>query len=142
MPTNLIRIFYVSKATREMGKSDVADILSKSCNNNRQSGITGVLCYKAGYFAQILEGEELPVLESYVRIAKDKRHSDLVIITIATTDKQLFKGWSMGCINEDMVPFVSIEDILRLRRESMLRSDAGTMIQRWLKLLETQSIKR
>ena len=125
-----------------MAKTDVAEILSKSTDNNRKLGISGVLCYKAGYFAQILEGEEMAVLESYLKISKDKRHIDLVIISISTTDRQLFKGWSMGCIGEDLVPFVAIEDVLKLRNDNILAGDFGLIMQRWLKLLGTQSVSK
>ena len=136
---HLIRILYISKATSAFAPADVRGILKKSTANNTARGITGVLCYRGGYFAQILEGEELPVLETYTRIARDERHSDLIIIHIATTTKQLFDGWAMGGLEEDLNPFIDVRDILRLRNSPGEGAGATGLMQRWLELLNTQS---
>lgn len=135
----LIRILYVSKPSSTFEPTDVAGILKTSATNNAARGITGVLCYRGGYFAQILEGEELPVLETYTRIARDERHTDLVIIHLATITKQIFEGWAMGGIAEELNPFVDVRDILRLRDSAEDRTVATSLMRRWLKILNTQS---
>lgn len=136
---HLIRVLYISKATSAFGPADIPGILEKSTANNAARGITGVLCYRGGYFAQILEGEELPVLETYTRIARDERHTDLVIIHVATTTKQLFENWAMGGIAEELNPFIDVRDILRLRNSPGERAGATGLMQRWLEMLNTQS---
>ena len=139
---HLIRLFYVSKSASGLEKSAVADIWEKSSSNNRNLGIAGVLCHQAGYFAQILEGEELPVLNLYVKIARDHRHTDPILISISTTTPQIFNGWAMGVVGEDLVPFADIKDILKLRNSGIEHADAVVMMQRWRKLLESQAGKQ
>ena len=136
---NLIRLFYVSKASGTIAKSDISDILEKSRKNNESLGLSGVLCLKTEYFAQILEGEELNVLRCYIKIAQDKRHSDLVIVSISTTFRRVFEGWAMGCIGDEMTTAINIDDILKFRNSAQEQPDSGMLMQRWLKLLESQS---
>ncbi len=136
---NLLRILYVSDAAPGLGPQQIADILGKSAANNKAKGITGVLCYRGGHFAQILEGEELAVLALYLKISQDPRHTNSVIISISTTTRQMFEAWAMGGIAEDSAPFMKIEDILKFRNSGVESTDAVVMMQRWLALLESQS---
>lgn len=136
---NLLRILYVSDAVPGLGKQQIADILAKSAANNKAQGITGVLCYRGGHFAQILEGEELALLALYLKISQDKRHTNSVIISISTATRRMFEAWAMGGIAEDSEPFMEIEDILKFRNSGAESTDAVVMMQRWLALLESQS---
>jgi hypothetical protein len=132
---NLIRIFYVSRIAPGLDKPAIVEILRASSVNNQNSGITGVLCYKGGHFAQIIEGEETAVLELYLKISRDRRHQDPVIVSIATTDRQRFKGWAMGGIEADLIPSVDIDEVLKLRSDVAESSDAVAIMNQWLKLL-------
>lgn len=136
---NLIRILYVSDAVPGLGNQDIADILATSAANNKAKGITGVLCYRGGHFAQILEGEELALMALYLKISQDKRHTNSVIISISTATHQMFEAWAMGGIAADSAPFLEIEDILKFRNSGAESADAVVMMQRWLALLESQS---
>lgn len=135
----LIRLFYVSKASDGVGKKEIADILERSRKNNSSLGLTGVLCLKAGRFAQIIEGSEANVFKAYLKIAEDKRHSELVIVSISTATESVFEGWSMGCIGDEIVTAIDIDDILKFRTTAQEQPDAGMLMRRWLKLLESQS---
>lgn len=57
---NLLRMTYVSKADPSLTRADFDDILTTSRKNNKRNAVTGALCRRAGYFAQVLEGPELP----------------------------------------------------------------------------------
>ena len=58
----MIRLLYISHATREISEAQIQDILQSSRRNNPALGITGVLVHGGGQFMQILEGPEHAVL--------------------------------------------------------------------------------
>jgi hypothetical protein len=128
---NLIQLLYLSKSAPGIGVADLADILVKSSRKNQALGITGVLCHKGGYFLQFLEGEENPVLELYLKIIRDPRHIDPVIVSISTATSQIFKGWAMGAIDEDHVPKEYGKEILKLRNS---RTEQGKVLLMMVRL--------
>ena len=130
-------MLYVSKAKPGIDKNDIANMLEKAVIHNKKQGITGLLCHTRGCFAQILEGEELPVLELYVKIAKDPRHSGLVIVSFAPVARQSFQGWAMGSFGDNLNPIVNFDDMLKLRN-GREKDGAVAIMQSWLKLLESQ----
>jgi len=58
----MIRLLYISHATREISEAQIQDILQSSRRNNPALGITGVLVHGGAQFMQILEGPEHAVL--------------------------------------------------------------------------------
>ena len=137
---HLLRLFYISESAPGATAQTRAEILQKSISNNRRDSITGVLCFRDGHFAQILEGEEQAVLRTYLRVCADLRHRDPVIVHIAPTSRRVFGNWSMGVINqlEERAPIFPL-DIVKLRNQGMGERDASTLMQRWLNLLEERT---
>jgi len=131
----LIQLLYLSKSAPGIGSSDLVNILATSSNRNRASGITGILCHKDGYFLQLLEGEEAPVLELYLKIIRDPRHTDQVIIGISTATSRIFKGWAMGALDENLVPKDYGKEILSLRNSKTEQDTALSKMRRLRVLL-------
>ncbi|MBX9907574.1 MAG: BLUF domain-containing protein [Beijerinckiaceae bacterium] len=71
------------------------EILDASRRNNARSGITGYLIFDGAAFVQILEGDQLAVLATYVRIERDPRHRDVRIIGSQRVAKRRFGSWWM-----------------------------------------------
>jgi len=94
--TTIVRLIYLSSATRDMSLSDMKDILTIARKNNLSRGICGMLCYDNRYFVQALEGEREAVNELFFHIADDARHSDVMITSYEYIDKPAFKEWNMG----------------------------------------------
>ncbi len=138
---NLLRMLYVSTAKPGTSASDLSAILNVSRMNNAKRNITGVLCYKSGHFAQILEGEELTVLDSYLRIARDSRHSDLMIVSLTTTAHRMFGDWVMGRIGEESLATLDVQHLQDLRTSSETGRTANDLMQQWLKLLQAQTTR-
>jgi len=126
MPGNLIQLLYLSKSAPGIGTGHLADILATATHRNRAQGITGVLCHKSGYFMQLLEGEEVHVLELYLKIIRDPRHSDPIIISISTATEQFFSGWAMGSVDESLVSNEYGTAILKLRNS---KTEPGKAIE-------------
>jgi Sensors of blue-light using FAD len=95
----LVRLMYASRATDTVDHEALLAILRKSKLNNSASGVTGVLCYSAGIFLQVLEGGRTPVSALYNRIATDPRHREVVLLSYEEVNERRFSGWSMGQVN-------------------------------------------
>ncbi len=95
----LVRLMYVSRAADSVNQNELVAILKKSKANNVGVGVTGVLCYSAGIFLQVLEGGRSVVSALYNKIANDPRHHDVVLLSYEEVNERSFAGWSMGRAN-------------------------------------------
>ncbi|WP_300427557.1 BLUF domain-containing protein [uncultured Thalassolituus sp.] len=92
----LVRLTYMSRATRDMSLQDIQDILQVARENNQGINICGMLCYDQRYFLQTLEGERDQVNELFLEIAEDPRHDDVVIVGYEYIPATTFGSWDMG----------------------------------------------
>jgi hypothetical protein len=96
----LCRVVYYSTYNISPGANDVAadlkQILASAIRSNSESGITGGLIFNRKFFAQVLEGDEAVVTQTYARIYKDRRHKDVVVAEKKQVGERLFGKWSMG----------------------------------------------
>jgi hypothetical protein len=92
----LINLVYVSIATDTLNMDDLRDILAVSRRNNAELDITGMLLYREGFFIQVLEGEEKPVIALYEKIKGDKRHGNVMLVSQKPVSYRTFEQWSMG----------------------------------------------
>jgi hypothetical protein len=90
---------YASRAADSVNQNELVAILKKSKANNAEVGVTGVLCFSAGIFLQVLEGGRMQVSALYNRIANDPRHRDVMLLSYEEVDERRFAGWSMGRAN-------------------------------------------
>lgn len=95
----LVRLMYVSRAADSVNQNELVAILKKSKANNVNVGVTGVLCFSAGIFLQVLEGGRSAVSALYNKIANDPRHHDVVLLSYEEVNERNFAGWSMGRAN-------------------------------------------
>jgi len=92
----LIRLIYVSTISAEVAKQDIESIISVSRKNNPENGVTGVLFFNQKYFLQYLEGPRGKVNETYNRIVKDSRHSQVTVLDYKEINARELGDWSMG----------------------------------------------
>lgn len=92
----LIHLIYVSSATAACDVAELENILVASARNNTPLQVTGMLLYAEGNFMQVLEGEEAAIDETYARIARDHRHTDIFVIEREPIEQRSFDQWSMG----------------------------------------------
>jgi len=123
----MIRLLYISHATREISEAQIQDILRSSRRNNPALGITGVLVHGGGQFMQILEGPEHAVLRLYVKILDDRRNENCRIIHISPANERMFEKWSMGVIDSDPLGFQHVME-LRSRRLEAVRAKQFTAV--------------
>jgi hypothetical protein len=92
----MYQILYVSTATQEYGKDELARILAVSRRNNTRDGVTGMLCYHGGTFFQMLEGERGQVEAVMDRVEKDPRHHGVMVLLEQDVAERELPDWSMA----------------------------------------------
>ncbi|MEY4563467.1 MAG: hypothetical protein RLZZ618_2744 [Pseudomonadota bacterium] len=95
----LVRLMYASRAADSVTQDELAQIMKRAKADNPAAGITGVLCFSAGVFLQVLEGGRASVNALYNRIAQDRRHSDVTLLSFEEIGERSFACWSMGQVN-------------------------------------------
>lgn len=100
----MIRLVYVSSATKEMSQEELVALLQQSREKNKEKNLTGMLLYANGNFFQILEGEEQDVIALYNKIIEDERHRNCFEIDQSEITERTFGDWSMG------FKYLTIED--------------------------------
>ncbi|MDQ2928131.1 MAG: BLUF domain-containing protein [Pseudomonadota bacterium] len=95
----LVRLMYASRAAEPVRPETLNAILKKSTHDNPGVGVTGVLCFSGEIFLQVLEGGRSQVSRLYNRIARDPRHTDVVLLSYEEIEERSFAGWAMGQVN-------------------------------------------
>jgi hypothetical protein len=90
------QLVYFSTAADGIGPDDIAEILATSRANNARVGVSGLLLFVNGVFAQVLEGDPASVEAVYARIVADPRHQDPEILSDRTVERRTFDDWSMA----------------------------------------------
>ena len=76
----MLRMLYVSGASRQLSDDAIQEILAVSRRNNLRDGVTGMLLWADGVFIQILEGEAKTVRGVFGRIQADDRHRNVMVV--------------------------------------------------------------
>lgn len=92
----LIHLIYVSTAREEFDTAELDRILESAARHNALQNVSGMLLYAGGNFMQVLEGEESAVDETYARVDKDPRHSDVYLLVREPISQRDFAQWRMG----------------------------------------------
>lgn len=91
----LSRLVYYSQRNPSVSM-DLHQIIRSCHKNNAPLNITGLLHYNGASFLQVLEGGRAEISATYHRIASDKRHTNIILISCADVHERLFPTWSMG----------------------------------------------
>lgn len=95
----MINLIYMSSAVNLFTDDDLTELLRISRQNNKRSGITGMLLYNDGNFLQVLEGPPEAVRALYDRICRDPRHHNIIKLYEKPIDKPEFGQWEMAFRN-------------------------------------------
>ena len=128
MQVPIIRLLYISDAVEGLDDDAVDAILKSAAKHNPLLGITGILVFGGGVFAQVLEGPERGVLEKYVEVMADRRHRNCRIVYISTATERLFEGVSMAALQALPLELAHIAELDAHRRETVpLEAFTGLM---------------
>ncbi len=102
--TALYRLVYASKnlfdGSEADAKAEVAQILDASRRNNARAEVTGALMFNGGAFAQVLEGPQRGVEDTFERIQRDIRHGDVTVLECGPVAARGFDSWSMAFVGQ------------------------------------------
>lgn len=102
--SDLYRLVYASKnmleGTGPEAQAAVEQILATSRRNNERVGVTGALMFNRSAFAQVLEGPQKGVEETFERIQRDTRHSDVTVLECRAVSERAFSEWSMAFVGQ------------------------------------------
>ena len=134
----LLRLAYVSKsllAGDPREREHIADILLSSRRQNAEAEVTGALLATDYCFAQVLEGTQEAVEDTYGRITRDPRHQDIVLLLTEPIAARQFPEWSMAYIG----PSQSAEEAVA-RVTQNLPADDGSSVARGLVTFMSQML--
>lgn len=89
-------IVYLSSSSPYLSEDDLNSILIQARTNNERLNVTGVLIHGQGSFIQVLEGKKEDLDTLYKKIAKDKRHFNLIRVLNTPIEHRSFEEWKMG----------------------------------------------
>jgi len=92
----LVALMYVSAAMVAWGTPIFDRIRRSSAHHNERLGITGLLLYSSGSFLQLIEGEERAVINTFNRIERDPRHTDITVVDWQFIVDRRFGQWGMA----------------------------------------------
>lgn len=89
-------ICYKSHKSPLISDEDIITILNYAQKSNIDNAITGMLLYFENNFIQFIEGDASKVKLLYSKIALDKRHTDVKILSEGKITERFFQNWVMG----------------------------------------------
>lgn len=92
---NLTRLVYYSQRNPSE-RLDVKELIKVCQRNNARANLTGILHYNGDHFLQVLEGGRAEISAIYHRIARDTRHSNIILISCSDVRERMFPVWTMG----------------------------------------------
>lgn len=91
----MLRLFFISAATHFQTARELNEIMRASRMRNRAEGVSSLMIYNDGSFAQLMEGPRQAVLNVFERIKADTRHNGVAVIFQEETEKRITEGWDM-----------------------------------------------
>jgi hypothetical protein len=113
---SLNHLIYASSADSKMSDADLRAILDRARIVNLGLEITGILLHSDGSYFQVLEGDAEAIESLYAKIARDKRHKNVVLIVREPIARRSFADWSMGfasVTSKDVAGIVGVNDFFQ-----------------------------
>jgi hypothetical protein len=85
----------VSLLARSAERQEVEELVCSAIDHNLRAGITGALVLADGRFAQVLEGPREEVAALMGRIAIDRRHTSVRVVSTSFVSERRFPNWGM-----------------------------------------------
>ncbi len=109
------QLIYCSRPSAPVGgqQEALASIMDTAARINSHNEITGCLGHSRDWFIQVIEGPEAAVTETYTRIGRDTRHSDVRILLTREIRNRSFPEWSMASVSlDEAAPFGVVDTVM------------------------------
>lgn len=84
---------------QDLGPGGIFGILDQARSANERAGLSGVLVFDRSYFLQCLEGPREELTRTFTRIAADRRHTAVTLMSFHEVGGRDFTEWSMGLVD-------------------------------------------
>lgn len=91
----------MSRASSSLAPDEIFKIIETSANNNLRDDLTGFLIFSNNRFFQVVEGSEESIGSLMSRLGRDKRHSDIEILSRIEVEERSFPNWRMKRLKPD-----------------------------------------
>lgn len=91
----MIQLIYASVATKSLNEAEIEDLRLQSCENNKRDEITGMIITRGDRFLQALEGPQVTVENTFLRIIVDPRHHSLAVLSRRLISRREYGEWEM-----------------------------------------------
>jgi len=117
MTTPLLNsLSYCSRGSPDLDGEAFRQIIAVSRRNNAIHGITGLLTYGSGVYFQWIEGPSQALENLMVKIRKDSRHGDLVILgSDFDQPERVFPQWDMEPVGPDEIHDVLVDAMANIK---------------------------
>ena len=113
-------LLYCSQATQPFGEEQLADLLEHSVVHNEKRHLTGLLCYGNRHFVQVLEGSAPEVEALFARIARDRRHHQVHVLSRGVGPARRFADWRMAFAKSQSQEFYWLITFLEAHHHRLL----------------------
>lgn len=113
-------LLYCSQSRLPFEEEELADLLELCLARNTRAQITGLLCYGNCHFVQVLEGEVTQVEELFGRIARDRRHHQVHVLSRGTGPARQFADWRMAFAKNQTQEFYWLITFLQAHHHRLL----------------------
>ncbi|MCJ2033421.1 PAS domain S-box protein [Methylobacterium sp. J-068] len=141
--SSLHRLLFCSRhAPANIGGTSAADVAAviDSCRrHNGPAGITGVLALHGTDFAQVLEGPEAAVEETFARIARDSRHNQIVVLARGPVAERRFPASPMAFLGQTSQGRDLLDIVLTRKAARFATIGAEVLLQTFQAVADTES---
>ncbi len=94
------RLVYRSDTSWDLlSNQSLQELAAKSARKNKSKEITGLLILSGEHFLQVLEGPAEAVNPLFHEIIKDKRHTNVTLLSYEQISRRHFADWSMHVVD-------------------------------------------
>jgi hypothetical protein len=143
-PVSLYRLIYRSRdviaqampdaLTEEGLQREMRAIVASARWHNKADNLTGALMYTGAGFAQVLEGPREVVERTFDRIAADRRHADVTVLSFTPTQRRSFPDWPLAFCGQSTAG--TVDPLGRLTDSAIFSGPHVTIGSDVLRLLE------
>ena len=132
-------VLYCSQATRPFGEYELIALLEQARAYNLVHQLTGLLCYEAGHFVQVIEGAPAAVTQLFARIERDPRHRHVRVLSTGHGPLRQFADWRLARAGTHPAEFYWLTSYLEARRHQLLVPQIPVPEPELITLLDTLS---
>lgn len=92
---DLVSLLYRSRATAAFDPAGLEELVRGARKRNHARGVTGALYYEDGCFFQWIEGPAPTVSRLFGAIGRDRRHTDVEVVSFGQTLQRVFADWNL-----------------------------------------------